>query len=67
MKSRSLTKVVGKICPCCGQVGLVLYETEIRIVYECPDRHQYETRKWRREKSEAKTAFLPSGSSQAKA
>src|SRR5215475_8082929 len=25
--------------------GSVLYETESRIVYECPGRHQYETRK----------------------
>ena len=49
MKAENPTKVLGKICPCCGQVGLVLYETERRIVYECPHRHQYETRKWRRE------------------
>jgi hypothetical protein len=50
MEARKLTKVLGKICPCCGQVGYVLLETERRIVYECPNKHQYETRKWRPEK-----------------
>jgi hypothetical protein len=49
MKSRNLTKVLGKVCPWCGQIGSVFYETENRIVYECPGRHQYETRKWQRE------------------
>ena len=48
MKSRNLTKVLGKVCPWCGQIGSVFYETESRIVYECPGRHQYETRKWQR-------------------
>ena len=48
MKSRNLTKVLGKVCPRCRQIGSVLYETESRIVYECPGRHQYETRKWQR-------------------
>jgi hypothetical protein len=46
MKSSNQTKILGKICPGCGQIGSVLYETESRIVYECPDKHQYETRKW---------------------
>jgi len=45
MAARSTTTVVGKICPCCGQAGWVLLETERRIVYECPGKHQYETRK----------------------
>jgi hypothetical protein len=45
MEARNLTKVVGKICPCCGQIGAVVYETHSRIVYECPNRHQYETKK----------------------
>jgi hypothetical protein len=48
MKSVNLTKVLGKVCPRCRQIGSVLYETESRIVYECPGRHQYETRKWQR-------------------
>jgi hypothetical protein len=45
MAARSTTTVVGKICPCCGQAGWVLLETERRIVYECPNKHEYETRK----------------------
>jgi hypothetical protein len=57
MEARNPTKVLGKICPRCGQVGSVLFETERRIVYECPNRHQYETRKWRREKRELSRNF----------
>ena len=38
-------KVLGKLCPCCGIAGEVLCETNKRIIYECPNRHQYETRK----------------------
>ena len=49
MKSQNPTKVLGKVCPRCGQIGSVLYETEGRIVYECPSTHQYETRKWQGE------------------
>jgi hypothetical protein len=52
MQSRNLTKVLGKICPFCGQAGSVLYATNIRIVYECSNRHQYETKKWRRDRTE---------------
>jgi hypothetical protein len=48
MESRNPTKVLGKVCPRCGQIGPVFYETESRIVYECPSKHQYETRKWQR-------------------
>jgi hypothetical protein len=43
MDARTVAKVLGKICPRCGQAGAVLYETENRIIYECPDQHQYET------------------------
>ena len=38
-------KIKGKVCPSCGHVGTVLYETSSRIVYECPEAHQYETKK----------------------
>ena len=38
-------KVLGKLCPCCGEAGTVLCETKKRIIYECPNRHQYETKK----------------------
>jgi hypothetical protein len=54
MDARTVTKVLGKVCPRCGQVGLVLYETESRIVYECPDRHQYETIKMTMEQPKVK-------------
>jgi hypothetical protein len=57
MKARNI-KVVGKICPCCARVGSVLYETEKRIVYECPDRHQYETKKMTRAKSGTTIEFI---------
>jgi lysyl-tRNA synthetase class I len=57
MKATNL-KVFGKICPCCGQVGSVLYETEKRIVYECPDGHQYETKKMTEEKSGTTVEFI---------
>jgi hypothetical protein len=38
-------KVLGKLCPCCGEVGGVFCETKTRIIYECPNSHQYETKK----------------------
>jgi ribosomal protein S27AE len=38
-------KVLGKLCPRCGEAGAVLYETTQRIIYECPNEHQYETKK----------------------
>jgi len=38
-------RVLGKLCPCCGEAGAVLCETKKRIIYECPNRHQYETKK----------------------
>jgi hypothetical protein len=44
-KSDSTVKVLGKLCPCCGVAGLVLCETETRIIYECCNGHQYETKK----------------------
>lgn len=37
-------KVIGKICPYCGKPGSVIYETKERIVFECPNGHQYEIR-----------------------
>jgi hypothetical protein len=43
--SDSTVKVLGKLCPCCGVAGSVLYETETRIIYECCNGHQYETKK----------------------
>lgn len=39
------TKVVGKICPRCGMLGKVVYQTSERIVYECPNGYQYQTKK----------------------
>lgn len=54
MDTKTVTRVLGKICPCCGQVGVVLYETENRIIYECPDRHQYETIKMTMEQPKVK-------------
>jgi hypothetical protein len=38
-------KVLGKLCPCCGEAGAVFCETKKRIIYECPSGHQYETKK----------------------
>jgi hypothetical protein len=38
-------RVLGKLCPCCGEAGAVLCETKKRIIYECPNSHQYETKK----------------------
>ena len=38
-------RVLGKLCPCCGEAGAVLCETKKRIIYECPSGHQYETKK----------------------
>jgi exosome complex RNA-binding protein Csl4 len=37
--------VLGKVCPYCGKAGAVLCETTQRIIYECPNAHQYEKRK----------------------
>ncbi len=48
METCNRTKILGKICPRCSQVGAVLYETGLRVVYECPKLHQYETKKLRR-------------------
>ena len=45
VKSDSPVKVLGKLCPCCGVVGSVLCETDTRIIYECRNGHQYETKK----------------------
>ena len=38
-------RVLGKLCPCCGEAGAVLCETKKRIIYECANSHQYETKK----------------------
>ena len=38
-------RVLGKLCPCCSEAGAVLCETKKRIIYECPNSHQYETKK----------------------
>jgi len=47
METCSRTKILGKICPRCSQIGGVLFETGLRVVYECPKLHQYETKKSR--------------------
>ena len=47
METCNRSKILGKICPCCGRVGPVLYETVLRIVFECSNGHQYETKKSR--------------------
>jgi hypothetical protein len=44
-KSDSPIRVLGKLCPCCGVAGSVLCETEMRIIYEYWNGHQYETKK----------------------
>ena len=44
-KADSPIRVLGKLCPCCGVAGSVLCETETRIIYECWNGHQYETKK----------------------
>jgi len=44
-ESDSTVKVLGKLCLCCGVAGSVLCETETRIIYECCNGHQYETKK----------------------
>jgi hypothetical protein len=44
-KSGSPVKVLGKLCPCCGVAGSVLCETDRRLIYECWNGHQYETKK----------------------
>ncbi len=38
-------RVLGKLCPLCSSPGEVLIETEGRIVFECPNGHEYETKK----------------------
>jgi hypothetical protein len=48
METCSRTKILGKICPRCGQIGGVLFETGLRVVYEYPKLHQYEIIKLRR-------------------
>ena len=40
-------KVIGKIYPYCGKPGPVVYGTQERIVFECPNRHQYEIKSGR--------------------
>ena len=37
-------RLIGKVCPRCAKPGSVLYTTKDRVVYQCPDEHQYETR-----------------------
>ncbi|HEY7219976.1 MAG TPA: hypothetical protein VH985_16435 [Candidatus Binatia bacterium] len=44
-ESATSIKVLGKVCPYCGEAGAVFCETAQRIIYECPNEHQYETRK----------------------
>jgi hypothetical protein len=41
----SSIKILGKLCPCCGVAGSVFCETDRRIIYECWNGHQYETKK----------------------
>ena len=36
-------KVLGRLCPCCGVAGAVLYVSKSRIIYECPNEHVFET------------------------
>jgi hypothetical protein len=36
------TGVIGKICPRCGEPGSIVYQTKERIVFECPNGHQFE-------------------------
>jgi len=53
-------KILGKLCPICGQIARVVYETDFRIVYECSNFHQAETRKkesWRKSNVE-KVVYL---------
>jgi hypothetical protein len=45
LKPRGMTKVLGKLCPSCGMAGSVFCETQTRIIYECRNGHQYETKK----------------------
>jgi len=47
METCSRTKILGKICPRCSQVGAVLYETGLSVVYACPKLLHYETKKLR--------------------
>ena len=37
-------RLIGKVCPRCGKPGSVLYTTKERIVYQCSNEHQYETK-----------------------
>jgi hypothetical protein len=39
------SKILGKLCPSCGVAGSVFCETRTRIIYECRNGHQYETKK----------------------
>jgi hypothetical protein len=39
------SKILGKLCPSCGVAGSVFCETQTRIIYECRNGHQYETKK----------------------
>src|SRR5262249_8273743 len=44
-------RVIGKICPRCGKPGWILYQTIERIVFECPNGHQFETKRRKREEN----------------
>src|SRR5215813_15154263 len=37
-------RVIGKICPLCGKPGSIVYQTKERIVFECPNGHQFEVK-----------------------
>jgi lysyl-tRNA synthetase class I len=39
------TRVIGKICPRCGKPGSIVYQTKERIVFECPNGHQFEMKR----------------------
>src|SRR5215472_1225114 len=38
-------RVIGKICPRCGNPGSIVYQTKERIVFECPNGHQFEMKR----------------------
>jgi hypothetical protein len=42
------TRVIGKICPRCGKPGWIVYQTKERIVFECPNGHQFEMKRRKR-------------------
>lgn len=48
-------RILGKLCPRCGVAGSVLFETHTRLIYECPGKHQYESRKRVEEIAEPET------------